>query len=330
MMRDSLWFVGENSAEIRQSPIPIPNKNELLIETIASAISAGTEMLVYRGQAPAEMSADDTIEALAGTLQFPLKYGYASVGRVIGHGAAVDAEWLGRVVFAFNPHETHFVATPESVLIVPEGISAEIATLLPNMETAVSLVMDGQPVIGERVLVIGQGIVGLLTTLLLNQFPLAQLNALDNYPLRQTKAQQLGASTELDDKPFDLIYELTGNPHALNTAIDHIAYNGRIVIGSWYGQKTAPIALGGAFHRSHAQLISSQVSTLNPRWRGRWDKTRRLELAWQSLKQHQPSALITHQHPFQHAPDAYTLLDKTPEQAIQVVLSYKKLRNEEY
>ena len=322
-MQQSLWFTGPHSAEIRTSPIPSPKTNELLIETITSAISAGTEMLIYRGQAPTEMSADASIEALDGSLQFPLKYGYACVGRVVACGAQVADGWMGRLVFAFNPHETHFVATPASVIVVPDGISAEIAPLLPNMETAVSMVMDGQPVIGERVLVIGQGIVGQLTTRLLAQFPLANVTALDNYALRQQKAAQFGATTTLSDEPYDLVYELSGNPHALNTALNHVAYNGRIVIGSWYGSKRAPIDLGGAFHRSHAQIISSQVSTLNPRWRGRWDKARRLDLAWQKLAQLAPIDLVTHQIGFKHAPSAYALLDQTPEDVIQVVLTYK-------
>ena len=322
MMRESLWFMGAHSAEIRPSPIPTPTCHQLLIKTVASAISAGSELLIYRGQAPADMSADVTIESLGGTLQFPLQYGYACVGRVIGIGDDVDPSWLNRVVFAFNPHETHFVASVEAVMSVPEGISAETATLLPNMETAVSFVMDGQPMIGERVLIIGQGIVGLLTTTLLAQFPLTKLVAIDNYPLRQQQAVRLGASSNRGNEPFDLIYELTGNPNALNIAINHIAYNGRIVIGSWYGNKTAPIELGGAFHRSHAQLISSQVSTLNPRWRGNWDKTRRLNLAWQMLQEHQSSDLISHRLPFNSAPAAYTLLDQQPDQTTQIVLTY--------
>ncbi len=328
MMRQSVWFVEAGSAEIRQSPVPQPAPNQLLIQTIASAISAGTEMLIYRGQAPAEMSADDSIDALDGSLNFPLKYGYACVGHVIEIGSEVEQSWLGKVVFAFNPHESHFVATADSVLIVPEGISAETATLLPNIETATSLVMDGQPMIGERVLIIGQGIVGLLTTSLLNQFPLAELVTLDNFSLRRKKSNaitqpQSSAVAELHNPaPFDLVYELTGNPHALNSAIEHIAYSGRIVVGSWYGQKTAPIQLGSNFHRSHAQIISSQVSSINPRHRGRWNKQRRLDLAWQMLQQQNTSSLITHKIEFNDAPAAYQLLDKHPEQTVQVILTY--------
>lgn len=339
MERQSLWFTAPFSAEIRTEPLPPHQPDQLLIQTAYSAISAGTEMLIYRGEAPTEMAADDSLEALAGDLAFPLKYGYACVGRVIEMGSQVDAEWRDALVFAFNPHETHFVARPDQVQRVPEGISAEVATLLPNMETAVSLVMDGRPVIGERVIVFGQGIVGILTAHLLAQFPLANLTIIDPNPHRIALTQSLNpsisqslisnlqspygtvASSDISNN-YDLAYELTGNPAVLNDAIAAVGYGGRIVVGSWYGRKSAEIKLGGVFHRNHIQLISTQVSTLAPRWRGRWTKQRRFAVAWHHLQHPTLANLITERVPFTDAPQTYHALAQNNPHTVQTIFCY--------
>ena len=327
--RQSLWFTEPFQLEVREESLPILQPDEMLVETAVSAISPGTEMLLYRGQMPSDMALDDTIAALEGGVAFPLKYGYAAVGQVIETGKAVDASWNGRFVFAFNPHESHFITKPDTVLPLPEGMEPETAVFLPNMETAVSFVMDGSPVIGERVVVFGQGVVGLLTTSLLAQFPLAELVTVDGFALRREWSEKVGATAVYDPaediliKEVDLTYELSGNPAALNQAIAVTGFDGRVVIGSWYGQKRAEINLGGAFHRSHMRLISSQVSHLNPRWRGRWTKSRRLDLAWQMLAEHDPARLISHRFPLAEAASAYQLLDGGAETAVQPVLIYK-------
>ncbi|MBE2223630.1 MAG: zinc-binding alcohol dehydrogenase [Anaerolineae bacterium] len=300
----------------------------MVVKTAVSAISPGTEMLLYRGQMPSDMALDETIAALDGGIAFPLKYGYAAVGQVIETGKAVDASWHGRFVFAFNPHESHFITKPDTVLPLPDGMAPETAVFLPNMETAVSFVMDGSPVIGERVVVFGQGVVGLLTTMLLAQFPLAELVTVDGFALRREWSGKMGATAVYDPSETlpiteaDLVYELSGNPAALNQAIAATGFDGRVVIGSWYGQKRAEINLGGAFHRSHMRLISSQVSHLNPRWRGRWTNSRRLDVAWQMLAQHDPARLITHRFPLAEAASAYQLLDGGGETAVQPIFHY--------
>ncbi len=336
----SLFFVEPYTVEIRESKLEQPGTGQVLVQTVASAISPGTEMLLYRGQMPMGMAVDETIDALGGEFQYPLKYGYAAVGRVIALGSGVPADWEDRLVFAFNPHESHFIANPAHLLPVPPGIAPETAVFLPNMETAVSFLMDGQPMIGEQVAVFGQGIVGLLTTALLAQLPLASLVTMDRYALRREWSVRLGAAAALDplaanslagvqnalqgERPYpgaDLIFELSGNPGALDQAIEVTGYNGRILVGSWYGQKRADLNLGGHFHRGHMQIISSQVSHIAPQWNGRWTKSRRLQMAWQMLAQLQPERLITHHFPIGQAAQAYQLLDQSPEQAIQVVLT---------
>lgn len=338
--RNTLYFEAPYTVSVREEACPQPGRDEVLVQTAVSAISAGTELLLYRGQMPTDMAADETITALAGSLRYPLAYGYAAVGQVIATGADVAADWLGRTVFSFQPHTSHFVAKPADLLPLPPEIAPETAVFLPNMETAVSFLMDGQPMIGEQVAVLGQGVVGLLTTGLLARLPLAALVTLDAYPLRRQWAERLGASTVLDPaeadthtirhalqgkRPYrgaDLVYELSGNPQALTTALDLVGYNGRILIGSWYGQKEAALNLGGAFHRDHIQIRSSQVSHIAPQWQGRWDKPRRLQVAWQQLQQQQPAQLISHRLPLHQAAEAYQCLHDAPETAVQIIFDY--------
>jgi threonine dehydrogenase-like Zn-dependent dehydrogenase len=306
----------------------------MLVETQFSAISPGTELLIYRGHAPTDLPVDENIAALDGALVFPLQYGYAAVGTVIEVSDDLTRDWLDKTVFSFQPHQTHFLTTPEQVIPLPERISPESAVFLPNMETAVNFLMDGHPLIGERVAVFGQGIVGLLTTALLSKFPLKDLLTLDLYPNRRIASLEAGATQSFDpsnartlsqlrsENGVDLVYELTGSPKSLDQAIAVTGFAGRVVVGSWYGQKRVSLDLGGHFHRSRIKIVSSQVSTLAPSIRGRWDKSRRFEVAWDMIHQVQPQRWITHRLPFQQAAQGYRLLDQNPEEVIQVLLDY--------
>ena len=308
-----------------------------MVRSLVSAISAGTEQLIYRGHVADDMPLDETIADLAGNFTYPFKYGYAVVGQVIAIGAGVAPEWRDRLIFAFHPHESHFITTPDTVFPLPTDIDPDDAVFLPNMETAVNFVMDGHPLLGERVAVLGQGVVGLLTTALLARYPLEGLLTVEPYSLRREASLALGAQSSVkpselpnflkQSQPsqpngFDLIYELSGNPAALRQAIDLAGFDSRIIIGSWYGTKPVNLDLGGKFHRQRIRLISSQVSTLAPNIRGRWTKSRRIALAWQMLQKIRPAHLISHRFHMSQAAQAYDLLKETPEEAIQVVLSY--------
>jgi threonine dehydrogenase-like Zn-dependent dehydrogenase len=306
------------------------------VQGTLSAVSAGTELLVYRGQFPTNLSMDENIPALEGRFSYPLKYGYAMVGRVLESGSQVDPSWDGQLVFSFHPHETVFDASPGELMRVPPGLPAESAVFLPNMETAVNFLMDGAPLLGERVAVFGQGVVGLLTTSLLARFPLETLVTFDRYALRRQAALDSGADHSLDPlalgtgRPLtellpdgaDLTYELSGSPEALDQAISATGFAGRVVVGSWYGQKRASLDLGGYFHRSRIRLISSQVSSLAPNLSGRWNKERRFSVAWKLLRIVQPARYITHRFHITQAPQAYRLLDEQPEETLQVVFGY--------
>lgn len=336
----TLFFTAPREVEIRETVLPPLKKDEVLVETLRSAISAGTEMLVYRGQFPQLKDAHDPV---SNELKYPLAYGYACVGVVKKTGEEVNGEWLNRTVFAFQPHTSCFVTRTENLIPIPYSLEPESACFLPNMETAVNLVQDGAPILGERVLVLGQGVVGLLTASLLSEFPLESVVALDRFELRRKALGMDGQKSKVKslpqynlrpfDKaqgkpstfdPFDLTFELSGSPSALNDAIQLTAFSGRIVIGSWYGQKRTEINLGGDFHRSRIKLISSQVSTISPELSGRWDKSRRFDVAWKALKRIKPEKWITHRFPIEEADKAYQLLDENPQETIQVMFDFTK------
>jgi 2-desacetyl-2-hydroxyethyl bacteriochlorophyllide A dehydrogenase len=332
----SLYFTARREVRVRKEALPQPKRTQVLVETLCSAISPGTECLIYRGEFPEGMAIDESIAALSGDFAYPLKYGYAAVGQVVALGKDAEADWEGRLVLAFHPHESHFMVDPSTLLPVPDDINTEDAAFLPTMETAVNFVMDGAPVIGEDVLVFGQGIVGLLTTSILADFPLTNLITLDQHALRRQASRDAGAGASLDPDDAaletllrdqvpngaDLTYEISGSPAALQQALSATGFDGRIVVGSWYGSKRATLDLGGSFHRSRIRMISSQVSSMAPEFAGRWTKMRRFDVAWEMIRQLKPSRLITHRFPIDQAAEVYQLLDQSPEKVIQILLTY--------
>lgn len=345
-----LWFTDVHQVACREGELAPPTAGEVLVKTRCSAISAGTELLVYRGKIPPQMALDATLDHLnAGTANprslYPLQYGYACVGHVLAVGSASDSAWIGQRVFSFQPHVSHFVAPVSALIPVPADVPDEAAVFLANMETAVNLVQDGAPMIGEQVVVLGQGIVGLLLTAVLAQHPLAQLLTLDTLPARRSLSLQLGASASADacenpaqlrarylsqglsqrpavpsptsystEPAADLIYEVSGVPAALNTAIALSGFDSRIVIGSWYGTATAPIVLGAEAHRNRLRISTSQVSTLASGLSGRWDKQRRFQTVWQMIRRIQPQQLISHRVSLADAASMYQRLHE-PQQS---------------
>ena len=342
MKRQSILFTAPYELDIVEDKFPEPATGEVLVKTRFSAVSHGTEMLIYRGQFPADTTADEIIPELQRPLHYPLKYGYAAVGEVVDTGSGVEGDLIGQTVFCLHPHESCFTVDAAGIIPLPPDIDPDDALFLANMETAVNFLMDGKPVIGEKVAVFGQGVVGLLTTSLLAQFPLADLLTVDPVKLRRDASREAGAHRSLDpalediayqisrafksDGPkglADLTYELSGDPEALNLAIAVTGFDGRIVVGSWYGSKPAAVDLGSRFHRRRLRLISSQVSTLTPDLAARWSHQRRFETAWEMIRRTRPGRFITQRFPFSRAAEAYELIDKNPADTIQLVLEYE-------
>ena len=330
-----LLFAAPRRIELVEAALGAPPPGHALVRTLTSAISAGSELLAFRGQLPPDTPLDETLGALGrATFAYPFPYGYAAVGEVAGVGSSVDQAWVGRRVFAFQPHATTFVAPVADLQPVPDGLPAERAALFAQMETAINLILDGAPLHGENVLVTGLGVVGLLTTALLSRFPLAVLAVSEPQPRRTDTARALAARpivTGRDEiarafgpRGADLVYELSGNPAALDEAIAAAGHEARVVVGSWYGDKRAPVDLGGRFHRRRLRIVSSQVSHIGAALSARWDRQRRFEAAWRALADIDTLPLVSHRVPFAEAQAAYELLDRNPADVLQVLLDYRQ------
>lgn len=334
----ALWLAAPRAAEFRREVVPPPGPGELRVRAIASALSQGTELLVYRGQAPPDLPLD--LPTLAGSFAFPIKYGYAVVGRVVDIGAGVAGFAPGDAVFVHHPHQSAFVvpaqpAVGPAPLRLPEGLDPFLGLFTANLETAINVLLDTPLRLGETALVFGQGVVGLLIAQLLRRAGLGHVIAVDPLPARRELSRRLGADEAVaPDEVADTIRQLTGGRGAdvaieasgvgaaLQAAIEGVAVEGTVVVVSWYGTKPVPLALGGHFHRGRVRLRSSQVGRLDPALAPRWDAARRLALAVALLPELRLAGMISHRLPFEEAPAAYRLVDERPGETVQVVLTY--------
>jgi len=335
MRANALVHVAERRVECREVAVAAPGEGEVLIKSRCSAISPGTEAMIFSGAFPKDTALDASIESLNGSFAYPFSYGYALVGEVSATGPGVEDNLIGKTLFAFHPHQDRAVVPLAACHRVPDGLAPEAALFLPQVETALNLVMDGAPLIGERVVVFGQGVVGLLTARLLAEFPLARLVAAEPSVWRRELARHWGIAETVDPTdagPWqallaslngaDLVFELSGDMAALNQAIESAGFDGRIVVGSWYGTRSQPLDLGGRFHRNRLRLISSQVSTLNPALTGRWDKPRRIELAWRMVEKLEPQRLISQSFPLAQCRQAFETVCARRDGVMQVIFQY--------
>ena len=297
------------------------------IRTLTSMISTGTELLIYRGEFDAsDEPLDATIASFSEAgLSYPMAYGYSLVGEIAAVGAGVPARSVGSLVFAFAPHATAALVDAGAYQAVPAGISAADAAFLPAAETAISIVHDAHPRAAETVHVFGCGVIGLLVLAALKALGVRAV-AVDPDASRRALALSLGASAAYPPataprRAADVTIECSGNPAALQGAIDGALDSGRVVLASWYGRKPVGLVLGTRFHRSHLEIIASQVSVITGPHASRWSKGRRFGAAWDLLRAFKPaSTLPVLTLPLQRAPEAYELLDRNA--ATVVLLSY--------
>jgi 2-desacetyl-2-hydroxyethyl bacteriochlorophyllide A dehydrogenase len=330
----AVWFPRARAVELRRESLPQLGPGDVRVQAVASAISHGTEMLVYRDQVPDGLELD--LPTLRGAFAFPIKYGYASVGQVVEIGSDVRGLTTGEMVFVHHPHQSEYLVPAAMPIRLPVGVDPTLGVFLANIETAVNIVMDAAPRLGERVAVFGQGVVGLLITQLVRRTGASQIVVVEPVEKRRELASQVGADSALsphgdvaarirdltDGAGVDLAIEASGHPAALNQALDSVAFGGTVVVCSWYGTKPVPLMLGGAFHRRRLRIVSSQVSTIDAALQPRWTHERRLSLARDLLPQLELSSLISHRIPVQQAEEAFALVDQHPEEAVQVVLTY--------
>ncbi|HEU4411274.1 MAG TPA: zinc-binding alcohol dehydrogenase [Polyangiaceae bacterium] len=323
----ALWFVGPGRAELRPGPPPgPPAPGELVVRALASGVSQGTELLLYKGEAPTPF--DPSLEA-PGTPLYPRRYGYAWVGEVAeaGPGTALAP---GRRVFALAPHGDVHRLAERSVRPLPEALPPERAVLAANLETAVTVVWDAGVGLGDRVVVLGGGVVGLLTCLLARRSGASSVRLVERSPARRAAARALGLDEVLapeDDEPrgdADAVIEATGRPEALDRAIAHAGFEAAVTVASFYGTRQSPVALGQAFHRKRLALRSSQVSHLPPARAPRWGYDRRFALVVELLADGRLDALLDAVVPFDDAPQAYARAATSAEPPLQIVFRYRR------
>jgi threonine dehydrogenase-like Zn-dependent dehydrogenase len=309
--------------EIREEAVE-PGIDETVVESRLMGISHGTEMLFFRGHFPEQLPVDETLPSLSGSLRYPLKYGYINVG--------INDE--GRKVFAFYPHQDLFAISDAQLIPLPEALSFEDAVFLAHLETAVGIVQDLNPVFGERVLVLGQGTVGLLTARLLARAGNLQVVTVDPIERRREASVKIGCTAlDTDDdalrskllrmtggRGFDCAVNVSGSQDALQLAVDTLGFEGTLIEASWYGSRPVTVELGASFHRKRLKIHSSQVSHLGAGLTGRWDKGRRVELVIELLGELKPSKYISGVFALSEAARAFRLLDEHPDQALQLVL----------
>jgi 2-desacetyl-2-hydroxyethyl bacteriochlorophyllide A dehydrogenase len=332
-MTASVWFPRAREVELRDEALRGPGAGEIRVRAIASGISHGTEMLVFRGEVPEDLALD--LPTLAGSYGFPIKFGYASVGRVVEVGTGAAGLAPGDHVFVHHPHQQEYVVSAAAAVRLPPRLPPELGVFLANCETALNVVLDAHPRLSEEVVVIGQGVVGLLVTQMLDLAG-ARVTAIEPIAQRRELALRCGAEEAIppdvalariaartNGRGADLVIEASGNARALQLAIDAAAFQASIVVCSWYGSKPVSLDLGSRFHRARLRLISSQVSQLDPALAPRWDRQRRLDTALSLLGELVIGPLITQRIPFREAAAAYELVDQRPEETVQVILTYE-------
>jgi 2-desacetyl-2-hydroxyethyl bacteriochlorophyllide A dehydrogenase len=331
---EAVWFGAPQRVEIRQEPVAHLGPDDVRVHNLVSGVSAGSELLVYRGSAPRELQPD--LPTVDGDFGFPIKFAYASVGRVIEAGSLVSQLAVDDLVFVHHPHQTEYVVPADFPIRLPDGLPADVGVFAANLETAVTVVLDAHPRLGEAILVTGQGVVGLLITMLLRRAGATPIMTADLYERRRAASVAAGATHALgaevdvsdavleltDGRGVDVAVEVSGSPAALQACIDAAAFAGTVVIASWYGTRDVELNLGAGFHRRRLRLVGSQVSTLDPAITPRWDRARRTALVSTLLSELPLNDLITHRFPFDQAAAAYELLDRRAGECLQVVLDY--------
>lgn len=301
------YTVAKERGEIRGECIPEPGTGQVRIEAMHSGISRGSELLVHRGLVPASEYQRMRAPHQAGDFPWPVKYGYCSVGRV----SLGPRELLGCEVFCLHPHQTAYVVDAAAVIPLPEGVSAKRAILAANMETALNGVWDAGLKAGDRVAVVGAGVVGLLVAYLASRHPGTDVQVIDIDANKADIVRLMGADFARVEEArggADLVVHASGSPTGLQTALALAGAESTVLDLSWYGTQRVSLALGEAFHAQRLSLKSSQVGELPPSQRPRWNHRRRLALALELLRDARLERLIDAHGPFESLPEAMAQL----------------------
>lgn len=298
----AFWTVAPGRGELRTMELPAPGPGEALVRTLHTGISRGTEMLVYKDQVPGSVQELMRCPFQEGELPAPVKYGYLAVG-VVEEG---PAELQGRNVFCLHPHQDWFVAPVEALIPVPDGVPAARAVLTGMVETAVNAVWEAGPRLGDRIAVIGAGIVGLLVGALLKRFPLGRLQLIDIDPAKAATASELGVDFAAPDEAAgdcDIVVHCSASEDGLSSGLGLLGDDGELIEMSWYGDRTVQVPLGGAFHARRLSIRASQVGAVAAARRARRSNRERLLIAMELLQDPVFDVLLTGSSRFEDLPD---------------------------
>ncbi|MEU8785054.1 zinc-binding alcohol dehydrogenase [Streptomyces sp. NPDC048637] len=297
----AFWLNAPGQGEIRSVPLPDPGADEVLVRTLCSGVSRGTETLVFRGGVPASQHSVMRAPFQEGDFPAPLKYGYLNVGVVEEGPSAL----LGRTVFCLYPHQTHYVVPASAVTPVPDSVPASRAVLAGTVETAVNALWDAAPLVGDRIAVIGAGMVGCSVAAVLARYPAVRVQLVDADPTREATAKALGVDFALPQDALgdcDLVVHASATEEGLARSLELLAPEGTVIELSWYGDRQVSLPLGEAFHSRRLVVRSSQVGAVSPARRARRTFADRLALALDLLADPAFDALITGESAFEDLP----------------------------
>ncbi|MCK7549994.1 zinc-dependent alcohol dehydrogenase [Marinobacter goseongensis] len=317
---EAFWVTGAGRGAIRPTDVRTAAaltaseaaQSVVEVETLYSGVSRGTESLIFSGHVPPEEYQRMRAPFQEGEFPYPVKYGYCNVGKV----TEGDKTLTGRTVFSLFPHQRRFRLPATAVMPLPDGVPPERAVLAANMETAINGLWDAAPRVGDRIAVVGLGVVGFLVAWLASRIPGTRVTAIDINPARSTVAGALGLAfeTRAQRDDHDLVFHTSGHPDGLNTALSLAGMEGRIVEMSWFGTHEVSVALGGAFHSRRLAMISSQVGQISPIQRPRWTYPDRLKLALSLLDNATLDVLITGESRFEDLPQTMATLAATTDE----------------
>ncbi|MFF9063321.1 zinc-binding alcohol dehydrogenase [Streptomyces sp. NPDC014882] len=302
----AFWIGSPGRGEIRDVALPDPAEGEVVVRSLYSGVSRGTETLVFRGGVPESQHAVMRAPFQEGDFPAPVKYGYLNVG-VVEEG---PRELTGRTVFSLFPHQTRFVVPADAVTVVPDPVPAGRAVLAGTVETAVNALWDAAPLVGDRIAVVGGGMVGCSVAALLRRFPGVRVQLVDADPARARTAEALGvdfASPEEASGGCDLVVHASATEQGLTRSLELLSAEGTVLELSWYGDRTVSLPLGEAFHSRRLVIRSSQVGTVSPR-RANRSYADRLALALDLLADPALDALVTGESAFEELPEVMPAL----------------------
>jgi 2-desacetyl-2-hydroxyethyl bacteriochlorophyllide A dehydrogenase len=298
----AFWVTGRNQGEIRTESLQSPSEGDVLVDTRYSGVSRGTELLVYGGHVPPSEHARMRAPYQSGEFPWPVKYGYSSVGRV-ARGAA---HLVGRSVACLFPHQTAYVVPEGAVVLVPEGVPERRAVLGPSVETALNVVWDAEVKAGDRVAVVGAGVIGASVAYLAARHPGTEIELVDVDPAKAHLAAALGVGFKLPAdarREADVVVHASGAPGGLLTALSLAGEGATVVEASWFGDRGVSLPLGEAFHRRRLRIQSSQVGQIPRAQSSRWTTRRRFEAALRLLQDPAFDVLVSGESSFEELPE---------------------------